>query len=59
MIYTDGYCSIGVPRHKLGKNIYWLLTPDGSTDYIKRWDREAKIIRTEKETASNGTEIFE
>lgn len=59
MIYTDGYCSINIPRHKLGKNIYWLLTPDGSTDYIKRWDREAKIIRTEKETASNGTEIFE
>ncbi len=58
MIYTDGYCSINTSRNKIGRSVYWLLTPDGDTGYIRKWDRDARIIRVIKEQDS-GTDIFE
>ena len=49
VIYTDGYCNINFPRSKVQGQIYWLLTPDGGTSHIKKWDRNARIIRLDEE----------
>ena len=47
MMYTDGYCSIDFPRQKIRGNVYWLLMPEGDSRHIKRWDKDAEIIRVD------------
>ena len=49
IIYTDGHCSINYPRKNIKGQIIWLMTDSGyTTSYIKNWDQNAKILRTEK-----------
>lgn len=47
MMYTDGYCSINFDRKKVRGNVYWLLMPEGDSRHIKRWDKDAEIIRVD------------
>lgn len=48
IIYTDGYCSIHTPRNQVGRNIHWVLNPDGDMGYIRNWDPRANIIKIPK-----------
>jgi len=45
VMHTDGYCSISFSKSKINGGVHWLITKDGSSSYVKDWDRNAEIIR--------------